>query len=515
MKKKKEKKLHEWEPASHRLEASFKYHAMLDLPTNIVASIVSDWLEAKSVARYDAALCNRAGRASYMEVLRSPQVTLREVTMYHASRNPCAVLTWVVQRSLRVRKVIFWGTSAANEPAVTAFLTAVGPSIEAVTIETIREGATMLCRQISLLCPQLTHFECGDVDNEAFSLLLQRCSRTLSSLKIHKARFPVFPAAPVMPAMQHLSFIAKGSIHSRNIPRLIRNCPNLLTFKLSNPDGWDLDTDETYNHYLVALAETCPRLQRLCCDVLSDDVEIFTQLLQSCTELHTVELQNGYYFETGPIEATLRYYRKLRALRVQHMQEATIPLLVTRLPQLQHLSFINLHCHTAASLDLIAEHCGHLSSFDLHLYPQPDEEADPGDLGSNDEPIPTGPDPPESAFLRLFAKLQNVETLDLTSANRWMTDGIMQTIAAHCPRLHTLALPGTEPSHEAFTALVQQCTQLRAVHCYYHDSTLGPAGNGDYISEWVKMRPGLTFDPYEEPTFGYWGTGVNEVCSAL
>jgi hypothetical protein len=486
---------------------------MLDFPINILVSIITDWLDINSLGRYDAALCNRTDRASYLEVLRSSEVTMPGVWMCYAMHDPCAILVWVAERSVRVKSMNFWGLPNDWEEAkVTAFLAAVGNSLEDVEMhEVCGPDIDILCEQTILLCPRLRQLHivgCAPRDSQGISLALQKYAATLSSLRIEKSAIPLITAPMLMPAMQHLSIIAEGRMDAGNIPRLIRNCPNLLSFKLLD-DGYEVNTDNPNNLYLTALAESCPKLQRICCKIPPNCVGTFIQLMRNCADLHTVDIQHGADGDAAAINATLRHCRKLRALRVQHMPEASIPLLATRMLQLEHLSLVHLHCHTAASLELVAANCGNLKSFDLHLCASPGEDA------SSEEAVPTGPYPPESAFQRLLASLSQVETLDLAHA-KWMTDGIMLCIAAHCKCLRDLALHGTEPSLEAFTAVVQQCAQLRTVYHSKHDKTLGrDAGDNGHTAAWLNMRPGLTINSCDEPTFGYWGTGVFDLLSIV
>jgi hypothetical protein len=52
---------------------------MLDLPANVLACIFLQWLDVKSLTKYDMALCEHVGRISYLDALKSPRFALQEV----------------------------------------------------------------------------------------------------------------------------------------------------------------------------------------------------------------------------------------------------------------------------------------------------------------------------------------------------------------------------------------------------------------------------------------------------
>jgi hypothetical protein len=282
-----------------------------------------------------------------------------------------------------------------------------------------------------------------------------------------------------MPAMRCLSLLPEDRMDYHSVVNLIRNCPGLRTFTYRYVGDYDVEDED---NFLPALARHCPKLQTLRYDSYSKYESDFTQLVQSCPDLHTVDfLHTG---DTSIHAIVLTHCTKLRALRTAYLQEETVPLLLTRLSQLEHLSLGNLQC-TAASLLELAEHCGNLTSLAVDPYEEyPSRSVD------------------MTRTMDLFlSKLVRVEMLDLARA-RWLTDDLLLTIATHCKRLRCFAvdIAKRKISASAISALIEGCPLLTEIsHCYF-DKVLSVEANR---AMWRRQRPCLLVDG-SYPLTQYW-----------
>jgi hypothetical protein len=279
--------------------------------------------------------------------------------------------------------------------------------------------------------------------------------------------------------MRCLSFLPEGPMHFRSVIDLIRHCPGLQTFSYQYVGEYDIEDED---NFLPALARHCPKLQILRYDIHSGCGGDFKQLVLSCFDLHTVDM--GHTGDEQTLKSVLTHCKKLRALRTGYLEDAVVPLLQARLPQLEHLSLKYVQC-TAASLLALAEHCGSLRSLALELS---EEYASP--LTSM------------SGTMSLFlAKLVAVEMLDLSRA-RWLTADSLITIATHCKRLRCFALDSTKRAitASAISALIKGCPLLRKIVHGMFDDVLSVEANR---AVWHRQRPGLTVT-HTYPSSEYW-----------
>jgi hypothetical protein len=289
-----------------------------------------------------------------------------------------------------------------------------------------------------------------------------------------------------MSALRCLSIVPDGEVHPESIVELLQHCPNLETFSfVPGQQSW------MRIEYLTALSLHCPLLRTLRCEVCTmKQLAVFEQVLQHSPELHTVDILDGLSTDESAV-AILRYCPKLRALRLPGLFEQTLPLLLPRMHALEHLGLGTLGCLSDSPMLALAECCGNLKSLSFHLS------------RVRDSP-PTPIYVTENALRVLLANLPLMEVLDLTDAN-WLTDSLLLTIAAHCPRLRCIALHGTKLQAASITALIQQCPNLTAIfHDYFH-SVLKDEGNRGM---WRTVRPTLqvVFGNLGDSQFCHWGT---------
>jgi hypothetical protein len=266
-----------------------------------------------------------------------------------------------------------------------------------------------------------------------------------------------------MPAMRCLSLHPEESMHFQSMANLIRNCPGLRTFCYQFLSEYGpLDQD----NFLPTLTQYCPKLQTLRYDLQASHLSELTQLVQSCVDLSTVDIERtGDCLAQG---AVLTLCKKLRALRVPYLEEAMVPMLQERMPELEHLSTNDLQCDPTS----LAEHCGNLRTLDFEI---------------REEPCMC----PSASTMGLFlAKLVRVERLVLQDPH-WLTGDLLLTIAAHCKRLRCFAIDGTNRKITAnsISALIRGCPLLtEIIHGSFDDLFSVPANR----AVWCRLRRGLT-----------------------
>jgi hypothetical protein len=254
-----------------------------------------------------------------------------------------------------------------------------------------------------------------------------------------------------------------------SIVNLLQNSPNLRTFRyqFSSEDDYEpMDED----NFLPALAQYCPKLQALRYEAHPALQSDMTQLVQQCPDIRTIDLGSIYHEAIGNIIFT--HCQNLQALRMGYIGDATVPLLLTRLPQMKHVATSSFRCSPAA-IQALADHCGNLRSLGVQAPRWP------------------LPEPAPDTMLVLLERLVHVEMLDL-SEERWLNADLLLTIATHCKRLRCITFFAAfrKITVESITALIKGCPHLMTFIHESGDKTFTSPANRD---RWYALRPGLTF----------------------
>jgi hypothetical protein len=230
---------------------------LFDLPLNLTADLLRNWLLCRDLSALDAALCNRSSREAYLDVLRSVAFVLDEPSV-KVLRTP--VMQWVIDRKVKIIDVFMGFSPPPSDEIISSFLACVGPRVLDLTAAGDEDTLVSICRSALSTCVRLKVLELWSYSFESrtadrvFSRLISQRSATLERLTCTDCwTKKLLPTDCEMPKLQYFS---TSATHKGNLCAFVRNCRHLLYFKCSHIKP----CDESILH---ALAESCPSLQSL------------------------------------------------------------------------------------------------------------------------------------------------------------------------------------------------------------------------------------------------------------
>jgi hypothetical protein len=214
-------------------------------------------------------------------------------------------------------------------------------------------------------------------------------------------------------------------------------------------------------------------------------------VLQSCKEVHTVNLTSPFGFTNAHVTCVTQRCGKLQSLRLvlsdSGTNEECIAILRPRLSELVNLSLLNLQCTSDTPLRLLAEHCSQLVDLRLRNL-----------SGCTD-----------GAIAALLSALPALQSLCLSYYHS-LSDATLMFIGARCKSLRALHIFGAWGfSEKGVAAIAAGCPNLRVLTV----SPENPHFNPTVLSVWRALRPQLTIltedlddGPFARPCnrSGYW-----------
>jgi hypothetical protein len=428
---------------------------MFDLPLYLITEILTEWLEFDSLLELDSAICNRAQRAAYLNVLQSSEFCVRRMPANRTLQYEG--IKWFFSRATKIKRVHIDGDFISDEAIVQTFCRDVNARLEEV--HSSKAGNSIL-RPLDFSFLQLhTLTVKGGCVFAARDLqtLLSSCSQTLKRLTVEHCQITgaLLSESP-LPDLQmlHLYNASMGQEMQR---KLIVSSPSLRSFYCDDVrDG---------NACLEALAMHCPLLQVLSC-YGTRSVPSLTRVLTACPKIEVVEFIFNVY--EVHILTALQVCTKLKAFctKGKYVKEsAEFQLtLQARLSDLRHLFLCDCNFQSDTSILALAPYFGNLKTLELQNV---------GHVS-------------QGALIELIRNLPCVEELNLDDAP--LSDPVMQAIAAHCRHLRVFhLLHATGYTEDGILAFAQGCAWLRRLWVKPNDEVL----TAGMLRFWQLLRPGL------------------------
>jgi len=268
------------------------------LPASVASTIVSEWLEIKSLARLDSAHCVRKYRERFLTLCRFQSIPTL-VKCY----GP--VLSWLIIRRITVANLDIGENLTEQEKSLfKQYTEQCGTKIRTITIGSydISVGAAIVTN-----CNTLTAFSCGRIGSLDLGRVLKCnpkltrlnvvgiCGRFIFGFRDVSLRIVVYDRLmggncshtgaliARTPNLQKLSIEHDGCGPRPTVPIMHTSCMHLRSLKLSQIDKIDANLAK-----LVVLCPNVVNLQFVFCKDLSDDGMLL--VAKSLLQLRTISV---------------------------------------------------------------------------------------------------------------------------------------------------------------------------------------------------------------------------------
>jgi hypothetical protein len=439
-------------------------HLVFDLPSPLITELLSGWLGLATLIKLDSAVCNRACRATFVEILRGNEFCFSVDQPLRLIKSK--EMEWFISRGTKRNQVHVDEKLLKSAGTVRPFLRGTSAHLERLrciqlNLAQLRPFDFMFSKLHSLtLCDVGTLL--GGKDVEA---LLSCCAHTLQQLKLESSYVGSASCGLPFPDLLELCLV-DSKICQAILHKLIVSSPRLRSFCC------DAIEEEHGDACLEALAGHCPLLQVLAFDN-SGSSETLIRLFKACPLIEVVELPCDDSYPH--ILAALENCQRLRAFcavgDVMEYFEEYIPALQARLPDLRHLSLFDCNFHSDTSILALAPYCGNLRTLEVS----------------------------QAALINLVHNLRSVTELNLHDA--WHGEEVMKEIGAQCKNMRVLHLCRARGyTADGILAVAQGCAALKTLWVVPVDKVL----TSTVRRFWQLLRPGLQVSYDLEDACVFW-----------
>jgi hypothetical protein len=198
------------------------------LPEHLIVTLLTGWLDYKSLPHLDVALCNSRSREQYLQCLRDKGTVFQLIDSMGGHSLP-TLMEWIADRGVRVTTFNLRRLDCVVEVStVRAFWSCVGDTLVDLYIERLdaRLDASMRIAAKNITRLRHLHVETSlDVSCTALPAILQNCAGTLINLTLVVPNIVSFdlPAECMMTALRALRLQGQAS-------NLFSQCPILRSF---------------------------------------------------------------------------------------------------------------------------------------------------------------------------------------------------------------------------------------------------------------------------------------------
>jgi hypothetical protein len=473
---------------------------LLLLPEELLASVLSDWINIQDVANVDAAHCNRLKRPALLRILAGRVVQdvepicerLEEDARWEELKP---VMKWIMLRRVGINSVYIKPTVEFEIDRLQTYVEMKGDKIRRVyfnpRVESVQKWESafeLLCKH----CPNVIHFTC------AYNIApLEYCNRLsvwrgLQSLTLG--------AAVTGTDLRHIAQAFTGLTH---IDARCHITPS--------SGGWQqhlVTRGAMLTHFAAstglsnavysAIATHCPQLRSLSIDWTHANTSLATQIAQGCSLLESLNLCN---YDTVSPEVVLIFAQSgnLRELEfcIEEGGDAVIAEAVKRCSQLRKLSMVMEAIHT--TLDAIAETCRHLEVLELVWWTAESSAKLNAQLAAIARVSPKlrqlrlrgpfverGNEGVCDATLLVFGDCCPLLTHVTIEGTNSVTDIGLVALARGCPWLRVIRLRSTVVTMQGMRAMAAHCRHLESV-CVAHKSLVAEMKAAQVFRKRVKV----------------------------
>lgn len=276
----------------------------VQLPSDILSHLVTFWLKWKDVAQCDVAICNKAGRHEWLDLLKNECVFSSILIGYERTPNNVA---WLASRYIRVRELdIGCYNIRGKVTAMEKWLQEAGAFVQVVKIA---RYADFVLQCIDRFCHNLAVFVVHTCRGEDTCWNVIRNNPNLVELRMHgdldQSVENTLPTHLSLPFLQKLD-IDCDSFTNKNVVALLKRLPELRCLQL-----FHCRFSQQISLY-ECLPESCPQLVHLdlrCTLGWETEKDRLTKLLMGLKRgLHTLLLPDAFIMMKREKQTIIHYH---------------------------------------------------------------------------------------------------------------------------------------------------------------------------------------------------------------
>jgi hypothetical protein len=444
---------------------------IVELPGDIGASILSNWIDMKTLAILDSAMCASEMRAEFLAIFgnQSFVVDTMYLTKTTAKVNYVQHVVWLMKRHVRVQN---WTVNSdmVELYSPTSVPNIAGPHVRSLYLHHLTAEEThKVSSTLAAVCSELQKLEMVQCQRwTTLSTLGSAARMSLQELTIRHCEDDCTESYDQFANLQKLHIrCLHGTDVAMSVTELLITAPNLIDLRLSSLYQCPIN-----DKGLQVLSAHAAWLAILELDIQHQKFTpaALISLAESCTRLKTLALLCGDKVNGAVVEAFALNCGLLDGLKLWgRFTPASLAAVAKHCgSRLRYLSLDMNRC-AKNGLVVIAGHCQNLEELQLHHCGF--------QLGK--------------LLVRLVSSLPRLKELLLMNSSA-ITDEVLVAIAAHLPNLQHLGICccGYEYTEAGAQALVTSLTQLQRFNIRSCDtSAFTPA----LRKRWQEASPGLQF----------------------
>ena len=317
----------------------------LCLPNELFSLLVTDWIGWKEVARMDSAMCNRASRQDWLDILKNDCIFHSVSLGYY--RSPPNNYRWCILRQIRTKEIDYDSSKLCEDEQTVRWLQHTAPFI--ATIKVLSTNPTPITSLVRV-CNKLKVLSVAScvVDDTFWDLV--RNNPSLEALHVYESKSQYEPTQGV-PANVSLSHLKKLEVLYNSFPNIyvvafIKQLPALQSLKLAKENVCDV---------YRALPLACARLVQLdlsfAVHSLEDNLPFYTLMKSLNSGLRCLVLPAIESFTSRELLAISEYHsHSLRCLSLSSGLHGAANCLADLINSLPHLHTLQMLYESLLSL---------------------------------------------------------------------------------------------------------------------------------------------------------------------
>ena len=444
-------------------------HVFFNLPTDLAADILTNWVGTAGTVRFDSAFCDSTTRPKFASIL-SGCIFHQPVQGRINSDN---LVKWSLIRLTRVNTLYI--NEASDLSMYEAFLATCGSTVTKIRLERRARSdvlsTTNLMNLAAIHCPQLKFLDwngAGDGLDAALREVLTRCT-LLQELRVNASIYSGFTSQSREGILcPQLRTLALTCFYSAEITAaFIKMAPNpdtlfMRTFRSPSEDG------------IIALQHINPCLKHLeITDSQLKDDELIC-IVNLCPQIVSINVS-----DTGMMDSQLTI-RSIEYLAQNLTSLAKVNLSCSNLTEDCFLSVVRHRSQTLTALDIVQ--CYRLSVSTINSA-----------LRQCTKLTRLGTHLDRDVRLLDFTLLANIQDLHLVMDTSGKCAEVLTQIAEHCPKLQHLLLDVLEELEitDELDTIVENCVDIRTLKIRAEEFDCGGFVSQEKLEEWKVLRPQL------------------------
>eukprot|EP01032_Pedospumella_encystans_P018494 gene18494-21053_t len=399
--------------------------SFLKLPAVLLVDILTEWIKAGDVGRFDSACCRKSDRQLLLALLQENELVFPTVHHKKYGRNMDARLKWIISRKVKCTE--FLVGSGIHQAIAAECAIVSGNHLKTLEISNSSSSSiSNLLKAVSLRCHGLESLKVSLENTNSVNEVIATNPR-LRTLEISSAKGLALDLQSVRLTRLSLAscLLADTSF--------LRNCGTLTELDLT---GCTLPSETS----AMDIGIYCTQLQSLYVSDTSIDDDEILHIVTHCDALTALDVSSCYGItDTGIMHISL-HGAHLKHLQIEYndqLSNVSLGMLAfhSTASTLTTISVDSCSNFTAESLALLLEKCTKLT----HLSTTIDENAE--------------------VYLAKCAQLHKLDLLNL-----YMEPIVCEAIATHCANLQILTLLYCKQiDAENLTVIARRCPKLRTI----------------------------------------------------